>query len=323
MQPYGRPYSENSLPARQRMPSPISSNRQPTLANNPTTPNIGSAQLREKAALNLAQFGAVLISKEAKARHEASQKAAAATKAYQQELTEARQARARERLEEIKRRIEQLKSLVMMFGASNAKGMLRELKELAGELRQVAGTLKDGASGATPAQLNQAPDFAAAQAGSSDAPGEATIAQSDDAEGRAAYAATQALSETEQPSETANAQGNGTTPAQSSDASENEKAAGSEVKAADEKALEQQKDRQREEDAQSIQAAVRSLKELLAMLKSQLNQQQRNDKETRKQIDEITRLITDSEQAAEDMQTPGMESVGAVAAPSVDVGSSA
>lgn len=296
------------------MPSPIASNRLPSLASNPTTLNNGAAQPRERSSLDLAQLGTVLISKEAKARHEASQKAAAAAKAYQQELTEARQNRARERLEEIKRRIEQLKSLVMMLGAGSAKGMLRELKQLAGELKQVAGTLKEGTSSATPAQLNEAPNLAAAQAG----PSEAANAQADDAEGRAAYAATQTLSEAGQPSASAGAQGS--KPATlSSDASRQETQAGSEIKTADEKTIEQQKDRQREDDAQSIQTAVRALKELLALLKSQLAQQQRNDKETRKQIDEITHLISDSEKAADGMYALSAEGVGAVAGLSINV----
>lgn len=300
--------------ARQRMPSPIASNRLPRLAGNPMTLNNGAAQPRERSSLDLAQMGTVLISKVAKARHEASQKAAAAAKAYQQELTEARQNRARERLEEIKRRIEQLKSLVMMLGAGSAKGMLRELKQLAGELKQVAGTLKEGTSSATPAQLNGAPNLAAAQAG----PSEASSAQAGDAEGRAAYAATQAWSEAGQPSTSADAPGS--KPAPSSDASRQETQAGSEIKTADEKAIEQQqKDRQREDDAQSIQAAVRALKELLALLKSQLAQQQRNDKETRKQIDEITQLISDSEKAADGMHVLSTEGVGAVAGLSINV----
>lgn len=283
------------------MSSPLFPDRSAPRISALPTPAAASSTGVNKRELNLAQIAAVQISKEAKARHAAAQKAAAAAKAYQQELAEIRREQARERLAEIKRRIEQLKSLLLMFGAKGGKGLLRELKQLAGELKQIAGVLKDGSAGATSVAPGETSEPAAADA---DRSTPSAGALSEDAEGRAAYAATQALSEGEPSRE-------GDSEKEADGMSKIDEAA---AQAAEERDSQRQQDRQRQEDAQSLQAAARGLRELLILLKNQLSAEQRQNKDTRKQLDELGQLIRASESMAAEMQLPA---AGELATPDV------
>jgi G:T/U-mismatch repair DNA glycosylase len=78
-----------------------------------------------------------------------AQKRAAAIQALSVSADQAKKDIARERLKEIKKRIEELLRMLAMFGGKGAKAVLQELKQLSNELRQAAAILNapSGSSG--------------------------------------------------------------------------------------------------------------------------------------------------------------------------------
>jgi len=228
---------------------------------------------------------AVSISRHAQERFVASQEAAAALKTFRQQAQQSAQSEARERIEAIKRRIHELKMQLLLHGATGAKGILHELKQLAGELKHAAAMLNDGSgdiaatepASARPvsASMPSETQLAAKQGSGSDATDvdEASLPQAllrGDAEVSSPELRDKAIAQKE---DKKNEDGR-----LASDAA---------LKPA-------QTDQQRQEDARSIQAAAQALKSLLAMLKSILISQGRNDRETQEQIDAVTRLTNDS-----------------------------
>ncbi|SDI03674.1 hypothetical protein SAMN05216588_110127 [Pseudomonas flavescens] len=87
------------------------------------------------------------LSDYARKRMKSMREATAKLRAMQRNRQEARKDAARQRLEDIKQRIEMLKQLVAALGPEAAKGMLRQIKQLAQELGQAASVLKEGSGG--------------------------------------------------------------------------------------------------------------------------------------------------------------------------------
>jgi len=94
---------------------------------------------------------------------------------------------ARQRVEEIKKEIEALRKMLMLFGGKDAKAVLQQLKQLANQLKQAAGVLK--ASSET-----GLPDVTATPSDSS-VPSAETETSDAYSEGRNAYAEQQASTE--------------------------------------------------------------------------------------------------------------------------------
>lgn len=246
------------------------------------------------------ESGSVVLSDEGQERLAASRKIAASLQSFQSRANESRKDQARERLEVVKRRIEELKRLLMMFGGLGGKGLVRELRQLAGELGQAAKVLSEPfSSGGMPGQ------YAAAE-------GEAASGehvQSGPVEVQATNAATQAEASADA---AAQEQTSDDAPLQAATAGQAAEAEESETQSADPQqaaaAQRQSEAQQRREDAKSLQEAVRGLKSLLAMLKSSLRDED-NDKETQKQLKAISKLIDESEQAAQSLSMGGGLSV--------------
>jgi hypothetical protein len=89
------------------------------------------------------------ISEALKKQIATAQKRAAAIQALSVSADQAKKEIARERLKEIKKRIEELLRMLAMFGGKGAKAVLQELKQLSNELRQAAAILNapSGSSG--------------------------------------------------------------------------------------------------------------------------------------------------------------------------------
>ncbi|WP_373990284.1 hypothetical protein [Duganella sp. BuS-21] len=98
-------------------------------------------------------------------------------------------AQARDRVIEIKKQIEALRRMLLLFGGKDAKAVLQQLKTLAAQLKQAAGVLKTASDSGLP-------DVSAVP---SDAGVPAAEAETADAysEGRSAYAEQQASVEAE------------------------------------------------------------------------------------------------------------------------------
>lgn len=227
-----------------------------------------------------------------------------ALQAYQVQHQEDRKAKSRERLEEIKRRIQELKQLLMMFGSLGAKALLRELKQLSGELKQVAGDMKES-SGNSGGALSSMVIHGAGQSAS----GQEAVAISSSAEAEAAAnyvpdevvaeesSAESAVMVTEDDTgmdDAANTAASASTQQQSATAEETRK---------------QQEEKQRRDDMDSLKEAVTALKSLLALLKSMLRSEDIN-KDTQKQLKEITQLINDTEEIAQQSGSLGAISGG-------------
>ncbi|MYM70206.1 hypothetical protein GTP45_25865 [Pseudoduganella sp. FT55W] len=61
-----------------------------------------------------------------------------------------KKAQARQRVEEIKKEIEALRKMLLLYGDSDAKAVLQQIKQLASELKQAAGVLKTSSESGVP-----------------------------------------------------------------------------------------------------------------------------------------------------------------------------
>ncbi|WP_432381316.1 hypothetical protein [Duganella sp. P38] len=102
-------------------------------------------------------------------------------------------AQARQRVEEIKKEIEALRKMLMLFGGKDAKAVLQQLKHLASQLKQAAGVLKASTETGLPDVTSAATDV---PAGTEAPPAESETAD-EYAEGRNAYAEQQASADAE------------------------------------------------------------------------------------------------------------------------------
>lgn len=257
----------------------------------------------------------VTLSEYAQKRAKSMRDAFGKLREMQARQDESRKDAARQRLEDIKKRIEMLKQLVMALGPAGAKGALRQLKQLAQELGQVASVLKEPSGGGT----------------SSVGVAQASAAQG---ESGAAGAAVQETATVDAVSEAAPvAEVEADAPEVNAEAAE--LAAGEEAEQGDEpvaseeegelqaqealgQARNERNERQRRADAEELKKVAAQLKQLLAMVRSQISG--KPDEESKKLIDGIDKQLAEVEKAAGEMAGGGLSlsvSVGATLSISV------
>ena len=211
-----------------------------------------------------------------------------AMRSYYAQAQETKKAKARERMAEIKRRIDELKAILMQFGAMAPKALLRELKQLAGELKGVAKDLQEGGSAAstvtaatpgvqTPAEQVQVTD--AEGAGTADEqyaePASVVNADIDNIDDAEAADEADSLDNTDD--------------AQHATALEDEALMSAAVDAKQQQQLQQA---QKESDKRELQKTLAALKSLVNMFKAMLRVEDK-DKETKQQLNDIDKLLND------------------------------
>ncbi|NPE52607.1 cell envelope biogenesis protein TolA [Dickeya dadantii] len=282
------------------MTSPISFNRSAagTSAQNARTDNDAGSTARAGAQTDASQEQPSVTSVLVQFSDEVRKRIDSAMRTNMSKINESKQDLARGRIEEIKRRIQMLKMMMMMSpGQSVPPGVLREIRQLAAELGQAAKTLNDGggngvanagtaggegSSGAVANGVGDASASALSGAMSVSAAGENASAESDGLGGEdQAVGASPAAKSGEEAS------------AQEAEQLQNVVAAITERGAGSQ---------QRRMDAKSVQDAVRELKSLLAMVK---NASKNDDKEAQKQIQVINQSIADIEKTVQSMNMTG------------------
>jgi len=257
----------------------------------------------------------VTLSEYAQKRAKSMRDAFGKMREMQARQDESRKDAARQRLEDIKKRIEMLKQLVMALGPAGAKGALRQLKQLAQELGQVASVLKEPSGGGTSsvgvAQAPTAhgetgsPGAVAQETATVDAVSEASSIAEVEAgapEVNAEAAELAASEEAEQGSEPVASEEEGEPQAQD--------ALG--------QARNERNERQRRADAEELKKVAAQLKQLLAMVRSQISG--KPDEESKKLIDGIYKQLAEVEKAAGEMSGGGLSlsfSIGATLSISV------
>ncbi|QIZ53109.1 cell envelope biogenesis protein TolA [Dickeya zeae] len=217
----------------------------------------------------------------------------ATMRAKMSKLNNADQDLARGRIEQIKRRIQMLKMMLLsLAGQSVPPGVLREMRQLAAELGQAAKTLSGGSSGeAGGDQSGMATESGGAAALSAATATSSTSSTS--TAGDSASAESAALGEHAAGTSSAAKSGEGDASAQEAKQWQNVAAAFIERSAGS---------TQHRADAKSVQDAVRELKSLLAMAK---NASRHDDKEAQKQIRAINQSIADIEKTVQSMSMTG------------------
>ena len=249
----------------------------------------------------------VTLSEYAQKRAKSMRDAFGKLRDMQARQAETRKDAARQRLEDIKKRIEMLKQLVMALGPAAAKGALRQLKQLAQELGQVAAVLKEPSGGG-----GTAVGTARAGSGESVASAAQETATVDAVNEVAPDAAVEADAGTpEVNAETAElAAGEEAEEGDDPVASEDE--AGAQAQAATSQAGNQRNERQRRADAEELKKVAGQLKQLLAMVRSQISG--KPDEESRKLIEGIDKQLAEVEKAATGMSSGGVSISVAVGA---------
>ncbi|UUE09858.1 cell envelope biogenesis protein TolA [Dickeya zeae] len=218
----------------------------------------------------------------------------AAMRANMSKLNSADQDLARGRIEQIKRRIQMLKMMLLsLAGQSVPPGVLRELRQLAAELGQAAKTLSGGGSATdTAGGENQSGVAAESDGGALSTATAATTSTSAAGDSASAESPTLGAGERTGVPSTAKS-GEGDASAQEAKQWQDVAAAFIERNAGS---------TQRRADAKSIQDAVRELKSLLSMVK---NASKNGDKEAQKQIQAINQYIADIEKTVQSMNMTG------------------
>lgn len=257
----------------------------------------------------------VTLSEYAQKRAKSMRDAFGKLREMQARQDESRKDAARQRLEDIKKRIEMLKQLVMALGPAGAKGALRQLKQLAQELGQVASVLKEPSGGGT----------------SSVGVAQASTAQSESGVAGAAVQETATVDAVSEAAPVAEVEAD----APEVNAEAAELAAGEEAEQGDEpvvseeggelqaqdalgQARNERNERQRRADAEELKKVAAQLKQLLAMVRSQISG--KPDEESKKLIDGIDKQLAEVEKAAGEMAGGGLSlsvSVGATLSISV------
>ncbi|UPT57754.1 cell envelope biogenesis protein TolA [Dickeya zeae] len=217
----------------------------------------------------------------------------AAMRVNMNKLNSADQDLARGRIEQIKRRIQMLKMMLLsLVGQSVPPGVLRELRQLAAELGQAAKTLSGGGA-ATDTAGGENQSGVAAESGGG-ALSTATAATTSTAGGSAsAESPTLGAGERTAGVPSTAKSGEGDASAQEAKQWQDVAAAFIERNAGS---------TQRRADAKSVQDAVRELKSLLSMVK---NASKNGDKEAQKQIQAINQYIADIEKTVQSMNMTG------------------
>ncbi|MEQ9727769.1 hypothetical protein ABRP29_19215 [Pseudomonas sp. WHRI 8822A] len=239
----------------------------------------------------------VTLSEYAQKRAKSMRDAFGKLREMQARQAETRKDAARQRLEDIKRRIEMLKQLVMALGPAAAKGALRQLKQLAQELGQAAAVLKEPSDGAASSleadakagvrQGATAQETVTAEAVSEAAPAEEVAVEPEaEAETPEVNAETAELAAGEAAEE-------GDDPV----ASEDE--AAEQAQAATSQARNERNERQRRADAEELKKVAGQLKQLLAMVRAQISG--KPDEESKKLIEGIGKQLAEVDKAAGEM----------------------
>lgn len=213
---------------------------------------------------------------------------------YQQQLAESKKTKARARVAEIKQRVDELKRLVSLFGAMAPKALLRELQQLAGELKSAAKELKEGwgsssSGGAVAVNLSEN-DVTAAEISDDSVNDAAAEELFDEAAADETSTQIQAALTAEEAASLSSGE-----PAEAALAA----TAMASVLQHTEKEQTQQ---QRREDQRLLQETVQELKSLFNRLKAMLRQEERN-KDTEKQLDNISKQLMDTDNIASQLTT--------------------
>ena len=286
------------------MTSPISFNRSAagTSAQNAKTDTGAGSTTRAGAQADASQEQPSVTSVLVQFSDEVRKRIDTAMRTNMSKMNDFDQDLARGRIEQIKRRIQMLKMMMLsLVGQSVPPGGLREIRQLAAELGQAAKTLNEGGgSGAantgaagvaggenqSGAVANGSGDTSASALSGAmavSAAGESASAESEgvgDGSDHAAGASAAAKSDGDASAQEAEQ-------LQSVAAAITERGAGSQ---------------QRRADAKSVQDAVRELKSLLAMVK---HASRNDDKEAQKQIQAINQYIADTEKTVQSMSMTG------------------
>ncbi|WP_033568987.1 hypothetical protein [Dickeya undicola] len=308
------------------MTSPISFNRSAagTSAQNARTDTDASSTTRVGAQADASQEQPSVTSVLVQFSDEVRKRIDATMRASMSKMNSIDQDLARGRIEQIKRRIQMLKMMMLsLVGQSVPPGVLREIRQLAAELGQAAKTLNEGggsgvANTGTVGVVGGENQSGAVADGSGDASSGDTSASALSGAMTASVAGERAPVESDGVGE-AGDQAAGASAAEKSDgeASAQEAEQLQSVAAAiTERGAGSQ---QRRADAKSVQDAVRELKSLLAMVK---NASKKDDKEAQKQIQAINQYIADTEKTVQSMNMAGGGvdlSVGPAGNVSIDV----
>ncbi|WP_023641028.1 hypothetical protein [Dickeya zeae] len=281
------------------MTSPLSFNRSATgtaVQNVRTDSDAGTAQTSTETETSREQPS--LASVMVQFSDEVRKRIDATMRARMSKLNSADQDLARGRIEQIKRRIQMLKMMLMsLAGQSVPPGVLREMRQLAAELGQAAKTLSGGSGGAaTDTAGGENQSGVAAESGGAAALSAATATSSTSSTstaGDSASAESAALGEHAAGTSSATKSGEGDASAQEAKQWQDVAAAFIERSAGSP---------QHRADAKSVQDAVRELKSLLAMAK---NASRHDDKEAQKQIRAINQSIADIEKTVQSMSMTG------------------
>ncbi|AIR70146.1 hypothetical protein [Dickeya fangzhongdai] len=286
------------------MTSPISFNRSAagTSAQNAKTDTDAGSTTRAGAQADASQEQPSVTSVLVQFSDEVRKRIDAAMRTNMSKVNDFDQDLARGRIEQIKRRIQMLKMMMLsLVGQSVPPGVLREIRQLAAELGQAAKTLNEGGGSGV------ANTGAAGVAGGENQSG--SIADGSGDTSASALSGAMAVSAAgENVSAESDGLGNGGDHAAGASAAEKSDgdASAQEVEqlqsvaaAITERGAGSQ---QRRADAKSVQDAVRELKSLLAMVK---NASRNDDKEAQKQIQAINQYIADTEKTVQSMSMTG------------------
>ncbi len=250
------------------------------------------------------------LSEYAKKRMATLREATGKLREMQAKQQQVRKEAARQRLADIKQRIAILKQLVVSLGAYASKGALRQLKQLAQELGQVASVLKEDSGGSSSGTQNT---DSSSQA-NSDADGTQAVEA-------AAAADTSSEADTKVDADPEAVTGSTALPdeAHAQDRADTQKAAedkrGENVWS---QAGGSDDNKQRRADAEDLKKVVGELKQLLAMVKSQLSA--KPDDENKKLLTAINQQLAETEKSASAMLGGGLSiptSIGSMVSISV------
>lgn len=293
--------------------NPTSSNalRAPVTSaqTNPATPTTAAATLTNEPE-QPAPSVTLSLSEYAQKRMATLREATAKLREMQAKQQQVRKEAARQRLADIKQRIAILKQLVVSLGAYASKGALRQLKQLAQELGQVASVLKEDSGGSSSGTQNTD----SSSQSNSDADGTQAVEA-------AAAADTSSEADTKVDADPEAVTGSTALPdeAHAQDRADTQKAAedkrGENVWS---QAGGSDDNKQRRADAEDLKKVVGELKQLLAMVKSQLSA--KPDDENKKLLTAINQQLAETEKTASAMLGGGLSiptSIGSMVSISV------
>ncbi len=279
-----------------------------------TTAEPGKGEIRKAASEPEQQPSVtVTLSEYAQKRAKSMRDAFGKLREMQARQDESRKDAARQRLEDIKRRIEMLKQLVVALGPSAAKGALRQIKQLAQELGQAAAVLKEPSGGTASsvdmgAKAGEGESTAAQETVTAEAVSEAEPTAEVVVEPEAAAESSEVNTETAELAAGEEAE----------QEDEPEQGAEEQAQAAISQARQERNERQRRADAEELKKVAAQLKQLLAMVRSQISG--KPDEENKKLIEGIDKQLAEVEKAAGEMAGGGLSlsvSVGATLSISV------